>query len=162
MSEQKQAVAETRVSEGPEHAIRLIATAVIRVGDRILVWYDRNPTTGEVVAVPLAGGVKFGETGEEAIRRELMEEIGAEATRVSFLGALEDIFAWDGRQRHEVFLVYDVQLADKSLYQREEVEIVEDDGASYLARWCPLSDFRGARRLVPTGLLNLVDQASRP
>lgn len=143
------------------NAIRLIAAAVIRAGDRILVWYDRNPTTGEVVAVPLAGGVEFGETGADAIRRELLEEIGAEATSVSFLGVLEDIFDWGGRQRHEVFLVYDVQLADRSLYEREQLEVVEDDGASYLARWRPLSDFSGAMRLVPSGLLDLVEHARR-
>lgn len=59
----------------------------------------------------------FRETGEESIRRELMEEIGVEATRVSFVGAVEDIFGWDGRQRREVFLVSDIELADNSLYQ---------------------------------------------
>ena len=58
-----------RVSEGPVGEIRPIAAAVIRDGDRILVWDDLNPTTGEVVAVPLAGGIEFGETGEDAIRR---------------------------------------------------------------------------------------------
>ena len=60
-----------RVSQGPDDAIRVIAAAVIRDGDRILVWHDHDPATGEVVAVPLAGGIEFGETGEQAIRREL-------------------------------------------------------------------------------------------
>ena len=140
----------------PENAIRLIAAAVIRAGDRLLVWYDRNPANGEEVAVPLAGGVEFGETGEDAIRRELREEIGAEAASVSYLGTLEDIFDWGGRQRHEVFLVYDVELADRSLYERGELEVVEDDGETYPARWQPLSEFDGDRRLVPTGLLELL------
>jgi ADP-ribose pyrophosphatase YjhB (NUDIX family) len=144
----------------PENAIRLIAAAVIRAGDRLLVWDDRDPATGEVVAVPLAGGVEFGETGEAAIRRELLEEIGAEVASASFLGTLEDIFAWGGRERHEVFLVYDVRLADRGLYEREQLEVVEDDGASYPARWRPLSDFTGGSRLVPDGLLDLVERAN--
>jgi len=53
-----------RVSAGVAGAIRPIASAVIRAGERILVWEDLNPATGEVVAVPLAGGIEFGETGE--------------------------------------------------------------------------------------------------
>lgn len=67
-------------------AIRPIAAAVIRGGDRILVWDDHDPTTGEVVAVPLAGGIELGETGAGAIARELGEEIGATPTRIDYLG----------------------------------------------------------------------------
>ena len=37
-----------RVSQGPDDAIRVIAAAVIRDGDRILVWHDHDPATGEV------------------------------------------------------------------------------------------------------------------
>ena len=139
-----------------DDAIRLIAAAVIRSGDRLLVWEDRDAASGEVVAVPLAGGVEFGETGEQAIRRELIEEIRAEAASVVYLGTLEDIFEWEGRRRHEVFLVYDVELADRSLYERAQLQVVEDDGETYPARWQPLSDFDGTRRLVPTGLRELI------
>jgi ADP-ribose pyrophosphatase YjhB (NUDIX family) len=64
-----------RVSEGVTGAIRPIACAVIRSRGRVLVWEDFNPATGEVVAVPLAGGVEFGETGDAAIRRELIARL---------------------------------------------------------------------------------------
>ena len=104
--------------QGPDDAIRVIAAAVIRDGDRILVWHDHDPATGEVVAVPLAGGIEFGETGEQAIRRELTEEIGSGSKSVRYLGLLEDIFEWAGRKRHELFLIYDVELPTRLCTRR--------------------------------------------
>jgi ADP-ribose pyrophosphatase YjhB (NUDIX family) len=145
-----------RVSQGPDDAIRVIAAAVIRDGDRILVWHDHDPATGEVVAVPLAGGIEFGETGEQAITRELKEEIGSGSKSVRYLGLLEDIFEWAGRKRHELFLIYDVELTDRALYAADEVEVTESDGSTYLAYWRSLTDFVASTRLVPDGLIDLI------
>lgn len=155
----KQPAAGGRVSRGLVDAIRPIAAAVIRDGDRILVWDDHDPTTGEVVAVPLAGGIEFGESGEAAIARELAEEIGASPTRTRYLGLLEDIFVWAGQRRHELYLVYDVDIADRAVYEAGEVQVVEPDGTSYPARWRPLSEFSTSARLVPDGLLELIQQS---
>jgi ADP-ribose pyrophosphatase YjhB (NUDIX family) len=156
MSKWQPPAAGVRVSRGLEGAIRPVAAAVIRNGDRILVWDDHNPATGEVVAVPLAGGIEFGETGARAIARELHEEIGATPTRIRYLGLLEDIFDWAGETRHELYLVYDVDLSDRAVYEAEEVSVVEPDGTSYRARWRSLSEFSTSARLVPDGLLELI------
>jgi ADP-ribose pyrophosphatase YjhB (NUDIX family) len=146
-----------RVSAGVTGAIRPIASAVIRAGERILVWEDLNPATGEVVAVPLAGGIEFGETGEAAIRRELLEEIGAAASLVHYLGMIEDICEWNGQKRHELHLVYEVELSDQRILELDQVDVV-DDGERYVARWRQLSDFRTDARLVPEGLLALIER----
>jgi ADP-ribose pyrophosphatase YjhB (NUDIX family) len=136
--------------------IRPIAAAVIRNGDRILVWDDHDPVTGAVVAVPLAGGIEFGETGAEAIRREILEEIAATTRCVSFLGVFEDIFEWAGQRRHELYLVYDVELGERAVYDADVIEVVEPDGTTYPARWRPISEFDAKLRLVPQGLLDRV------
>jgi ADP-ribose pyrophosphatase YjhB (NUDIX family) len=149
-------VGKARVSAGLVGAIRPIAAAVIRDRERILVWEDYNPATGKVVAVPLAGGIEFGETGAEAIMRELQEEIGVTATRVEYLGLIEDIFEWNGNQRHELYQIYDVDLADRHVYEVEEIDVDEGSGDVYRARWRPLSEFAESARLVPDGLLELI------
>jgi ADP-ribose pyrophosphatase YjhB (NUDIX family) len=146
-----------RVTAGPPGAIRPIAAAVIRNADRLLVWEDHDPATANVVHVPLAGGIEFGETGAEAIRRELQEEIGATPARVAFLGFFEDIFDWNGQRRHELWLVYDVELAGDGLACLDEVVVQEDDGTSYVARWRRLDELRRRGRLVPEGLLELIE-----
>jgi 8-oxo-dGTP pyrophosphatase MutT (NUDIX family) len=112
--------------------------------------------TGSIAYVPLAGGIEFGETGAEAVVRELDEEIGARATRTRYLGACEDIFQWAGKRRHEVYLVYDVELADRRIYDRDAIEVVEDDGSAYLAHWRLIDEFGPNARLVPDGLLELL------
>lgn len=157
MSEQRPVPTRRRVSQGLIDTIRPIAAAVICEADRILVWEDYDPSTGEVVAVPLAGGIEFGETGEQAIARELGEEIGATPRRIRFLGLIEDIYKWAGKERHELYLIYHVDLEDQDAFEGEELTVTEPDGTSYVARWRPLSEFRGSARLVPEGLLELVE-----
>jgi ADP-ribose pyrophosphatase YjhB (NUDIX family) len=154
-------IATHRVTDGPAGAIRPVAAALIRDGDRLLVWEDHDPATGNVVLVPLAGGIEFGETGAEAIARELQEEIGQTPAHVAFLGLFEDIFDWNGKRRHELWLVYDVELAGDGLAGRDEVLVHEDDGSSYLARWRPLDELRGPARLVPGGLLELIEHETK-
>ena len=149
------------MSQGLDDAIRPVAVAVIRQGERILVWEDYDPYTHEVVAVPLAGGIEFGETGEQAIARELAEEIGATPSRIRYLGLIEDIFDWAGKKRHEIYLIYDVELERQERLKGEVVTVTEPDGSSYVARWRPLSEFRSSAKLAPEGLLALVESAPR-
>ncbi len=98
--------------------------------------------------------------GRAAIARELQEEISATPARIRYLGLVEDIFVWAGQERHELYLIYDVDLADRRIYEADEVQVTEDDGSKYPARWRPLSEFRGSARLVPEGLLDLIGRAT--
>lgn len=105
---------------------------------------------------PLGGAVEFGETAEDALRREIREELGAEITRPVQLGVLENVFTYRGRPGHEIVFVFDARFVDRRLYARPSLPLAEDvwDGA---ARWIDLADPPPAR-LYPEGLLALLER----
>ena len=141
--------------------VRVISVCVFRRGEGILVEEGRDPTKGETFYRALGGEVEFGETSRDAAAREVREEIGAEVRHLRFLGAVESIFTFDGEPGHEIMMVYEADLADGSLYGREEIEGRESQGEPITARWMPLAGFEheGAPPLYPEGLIGLLRSA---
>ncbi len=72
--------------------IRPISLAVIRHDDRILVFEGHDPSRDERFYRPLGGGIESGERAEDAVKRELREEVGAELINVRYIGTLENLF----------------------------------------------------------------------
>ena len=63
------------------------------------------------------GHVEFGEQTEDALRRELKEELNLSIKNISFIGVSENIYQEDGRKIHEINLVFNVstdKVEDKS------------------------------------------------
>jgi 8-oxo-dGTP pyrophosphatase MutT (NUDIX family) len=138
--------------------IRPIAIGVIRDRDRIFVYEGYDPLKGETFYRPLGGGIEFGELGADALVREMCEEVGAELTDLCYLGAVENIFTWNGRAGHEIMLVYEGRFTDRSMYERESMEGREDNGETFTALWMPLEDFRQGRfPLYPNELLGMIN-----
>ena len=139
-----------------EEKIRPIAICICRDGDRILVAEGHDSKKGETFYRPLGGTIEFGERGEDTVRREFREEIGAEVTDVRYLGMLENIFTYEGRGGHEIVLVYDGCLSDRSFYEKD---IIQGDelGTPFKAVWKRLDEFCPGRPPVyPDGLLELI------
>ncbi|HEX6510527.1 MAG TPA: NUDIX hydrolase [Chloroflexota bacterium] len=137
--------------------VRPIAIAVIKRGDDILVFEGYDPGKLEVFYRPLGGGIEFGEYGDQALRREMIEELGVELGQVRYLGALENIYNYDGRLGHEIVQVYEAMPADPSLYEREHMTGYEDNGTQFHVMWKPLAGFlAGEAPLYPDGLLEML------
>lgn len=58
----------------------------------------------------IGGSVELGESHRDAIIREVREELGADIERLSFLGAVENIFRIDGQLGHEIVFLYSGRL----------------------------------------------------
>ncbi|NUQ86063.1 MAG: NUDIX domain-containing protein [Anaerolineales bacterium] len=141
-----------------KNKIRPLAICVFRKNNKILVAEGYDPVKGQTFYRPLGGAIEFGEPAEQTVRRELMEEIGAEVGELKYLGALENIFVFNGEAGHEIVLVYDGVLKEAGLYEQAEVEGKEAEvNESFKAVWKRLDEFvEGKSILYPTGLLEML------
>jgi 8-oxo-dGTP pyrophosphatase MutT (NUDIX family) len=142
--------------------IRALAICVFRRGDHILVFEGHDPVKGETFYRPLGGGIEFGEKSEDAVRRELKEEINVDVGEIRYLGTLENIFVFNGNSYHEIVLIYDGTLIEAGLYDQAVITGKEANGDEIRAMWKSLDEFEpGNLILYPDGLMNLLRAENR-
>ena len=67
------------------------------------------------------GHIEFGETGRQALVREVKEELGLDAQTGKFLGVVENTFTQHGKPHAEINLVYEMILPlDADIAARED------------------------------------------
>ena len=135
--------------------IRPRAICLFRRGDSILVSFGIDPRTGGQYARTLGGAIEFGERAEDAIVREMREELGADIRDPDLLGVLENIFEIEGRQCHEIIFVFDAAFGDPALYDRTELP-VKETACIAPARWVRIDQFGDDLPIYPPGLIDLL------
>ncbi|MFN6482180.1 MULTISPECIES: NUDIX hydrolase [unclassified Nostoc] len=130
--------------------IRVIALGLIRDGERIFVSEGYDPVKQDRFYRALGGGVEFGETSRDALQREFQEEIQAELKNIKYLGCIENLFTFNGRQGHEIIQLYQCDFVDSKFYQLESLVFSESQTHKHKALWMDISRFKsGEFRLVP-------------
>jgi ADP-ribose pyrophosphatase YjhB (NUDIX family) len=134
--------------------IRPLAICVFRRNDgAILVAPGFDSVKQQRFFRPLGGEIDFGELAEDAARREIREEVGAEIEDVRLLGVMENIFTFLGANGHELVWCFEARFRDSAFYTRDVVSC-DEGGAAFEAHWVPLSMFeRNEAPLYPDGLL---------
>ncbi len=139
--------------------IRPIAIGLFLQQGKMLVFEGKDALTDRKFFRPLGGAIKFGESGTEALVREIREEIKQEISDLSYQGLIENRFALDGIPRHELVLVYSAMFSDKSLYFKDEIEGMEDDNVPIHASWKEIAWFKeNPGLLVPPELMGMVEK----
>lgn len=126
----------------PTERQRVAAYGVARRGDEVLLVRASSSTGVPGTWWLPGGGIRFGESPEECLEREFMEETGLSARVRDVLDVISDVavLSREPVRLHSVRLIYEVEV-DGSVRP-------ETDGSTDAVRWFPLSDL-GALPLIP-------------
>ncbi|MDO5320716.1 MAG: pyridoxamine 5'-phosphate oxidase family protein [bacterium] len=97
--------------EFPEYelaGIETIARGVCIQNDKVLLCRAKGGATSYLPG----GHIDFGETGRQALVRELQEEMGVDATAGTLLGVVENQFQQHGKPHAEINLVYRLSIPE--------------------------------------------------
>ena len=105
-----------------------VALIINEKGELLVVRRKNEPAKG---TLDLPGGfVDMDETGEEGVAREVKEETGLDATKVSYLFSIPNLYLYSGFMVHTLDMFYRVKVKDLS-----HVKAMDDAEAYY---WIPL------------------------
>ncbi len=83
-----------------------LARGILVKDGRVLLAHQKG---AEHTFLP-GGHIRKGEKAEAALVREIAEEIGGKAFVKRFIGAVEAAWAEDGKEQHEINLVFEVEI----------------------------------------------------
>ncbi|MCY7272158.1 MAG: NUDIX domain-containing protein [Phormidesmis sp. CAN_BIN44] len=129
--------------------VRALVLGLIRDGDRILVAEGYDSVKQRFFYRCLGGGVDFGETSLDALRREFQEEIQAALCNIQYLGFSENLFVFEGKPGHEWIQIYQADLVDSRFYQLDEF-IGTETKTEFVVQWIECNRFQSKElHLVP-------------
>ncbi|MEP2782950.1 MAG: NUDIX hydrolase [Pseudoruegeria sp.] len=111
--------------------------------------------TGCVKGVrPLGGSVEFGETWQDALHREFMEELSVSIDTLGAPLVMENIYSHHGQTGHEVLFIAEVRFSETAFEHQNQITFYEDNGTRCTARWFDIDtlDTPKGLALFPTGL----------
>jgi 8-oxo-dGTP pyrophosphatase MutT (NUDIX family) len=117
-----------------------------------------DPHSGAVLHRPPGGGIEEGETPEQTVRREVLEELGITLTEVRQIGHIDHVWIWKSRELHERAYIFLADPADDPRLNRgETLELIEADGERSRTIWLALDGAgAGPPPICPAGLPELL------
>ena len=111
---------------------------IIEQGGKLLLCKSYDNIKKEIFFRFVGGAVNFGEKSEEALRREIKEELNSEIENLKFISVVENIFTYEGRKKHEICFLFKGDLVNKDLYYKNVISILDHKG--FPAEWVSISD----------------------
>ncbi|MBE9068405.1 NUDIX hydrolase [Leptolyngbya cf. ectocarpi LEGE 11479] len=131
--------------------IRPIALGLIKHQGHVFVSKGKDTVKDIEFYRFLGGGIDFGETSINALKREFQEEIQAELTNIQYLTCLDNIFTHQGKPGHELIQLFRCDFVDSRFYDLEHTYTLIEGKKQHDAIWIPIAQ-------VQSGVLNLVPE----
>jgi len=132
--------------------IRNLSLVILKKDNRFLASAGFDQEKNENFYRLVGGGIEFGETSLEALKREIKEELGFELINYKLLAVIENTFSYNGKPGHEICFIYEADFKDKSNYEIEEFKIL-DSHDSCSAIWVDRNDLEN-KKVYPEGVIN--------
>jgi ADP-ribose pyrophosphatase YjhB (NUDIX family) len=133
-----------------DKAIRPIVLALIKNKNKLLVFQGKDKVKDQIFFRLLGGGIEFSEKSDEALEREIKEELNAEIKNLNFIKVLENIFDYEGKDYHELVFVYSAEFVDTKFYDFNEIDILDSEHQSK-AIWVDVDKLKNSN-FVPEGI----------
>ena len=122
-----------------ENKIRPLVVALVCKDNKVLAIKGIDYSKKEVFYRLPGGGIEFGETASEALKREFTEEFGVAINIGHRLNVIENIFCYEGKRGHEIVFIYEAFLPDTEIQADDGLYFTEEGQASPKAEWVDLS-----------------------
>jgi len=96
--------------------VEILVRGVILKNNKVLFCKKKNKN---YYFLP-GGHLEFGESIEEALSREIKEELGVKIKNSSFIGITEHLFTEEGKVYHEINIIYKIVLDKITLNSKED------------------------------------------
>jgi len=134
--------------------IRPIVLGIVKKDNKLLVCEGYDKATKQNFYRSIGGGIEFLETSEEALKREFKEELDIDIIIDSYCGIIENIFKYQGRNGHELVLIYNVSIKDEDYKKNYHIL---DENKEFNALWIEIEKFKNNEKLLyPSQILKFI------
>lgn len=124
--------------------IRPIVLGLVKKGNKLLVSKGYDKVKQQEFYRCLGGGIEFLEKSEDALKREFKEELNIEIKVDKFLGISENIFTFEGKDAHEIALLYDASIKEEDY--KEKYKIIDEEDSE--AIWVDINRFKNKELIL--------------
>lgn len=134
-------------------SIRNTVRGLLRRENKVLVLEEEHK--GEVYYYLPGGGIEFLETSEDALKREIKEELNIDIIDYHLLHIINNIFEIDGIKAHEIVQIYEISNMDNE--RLIDGTIMEGDIMPCKMKWIEINELiNGTKKFYPEELIKLL------